>query len=323
MFFETVSRNLQFLTALSAALSVSAAILLVSWPYLQRDPLSARMAQVATERERIRVRERNRLNNQNAKVSLRNEPKRLFKEIVDRLNLSKQVDSDELTLTLRQAGYRGRSPIIAFLAIKHLAPVVMLLLSAFYVFVVLELQQAPAVKILLVIGAAGAGYFIPNLYVRNKIGKRQAEIRRSWPDALDLLLICVECGMGIDSCFRKVAEEIGRQSPELAEELSLTTAELSYLQDRRKAFENLGDRTGLDGVKAVVTSLVQSEKYGTSLGQSLRVLAQENRDMRMAEAEKKAAALPPKLTVPMIIFFLPVLFVVILSPAAISFMGLH
>lgn len=323
MFFETISQNLQLLTAFSAALSVSAAIILVSWPYLQRDPLSARMAEVATERERIRVRERARLNNQNTKVSLRNEPKRLFKEIVDRLNLAKQVDSEELTLMLRRAGYRGRSPIIAFLAIRHLAPVVMMLFSAIYVFVILDLQQPIALKLLIVTGAAVLGYFAPNLYIKNMITKRQAAIRRSWPDALDLLLICVECGMGIDSCFRKVADEIGRQSPELAEELSLTTAELSYLQDRRKAYENLGDRTGLEGVKAVVTSLVQSEKYGTSLGQSLRVLAQENRDMRMAEAEKKAAALPPKLTVPMILFFLPVLFVVILSPAAISFFGMH
>jgi len=307
MLFETIARNLQLLTALSAALSVSAAIILVSWPYLQRDPLSARMAQVANERERIRIRERNRLNSQNAKVSLRNEPKRLFKEVVDRFNLAKQADSEELTLMLRQAGYRGRGPIIAFLAIRQLAPIGILILAAFYVFVILNLQQP----------------YVPNLYIKNKITKRQASIRRSWPDALDLLLICVECGMGIDSCFRKVAEEIGLQSPELAEEFSLTTAELSYLQDRRKAFENLGDRTGLEGVKAVVTSLVQAEKYGTSLGQSLRVLAQENRDIRMAEAEKKAAALPPKLTVPMIIFFLPILFVVILSPAAISFLGLH
>jgi len=323
MIFDVIARNLQFLTALSAALSVSAAVILVSWPYLQRDPLGARMAQVASERERIRIRERNRLNNQNTKVSLRSEPKRLFKEIVDRLNLAKQAENEELTLMLRRAGYRGRGPIVAFLAIRQLAPVGMLLLSAFYVFVILNLQQPLAVKLLIVGLAAGFGYFVPNLYIKNKIAKRQASIRRSWPDALDLLLICVECGMGIDSSFRKVAEEIGLQSPELAEELSLTTAELSYLQDRRKAFENLGDRTGLEGVKAVVTSLIQAEKYGTSLGQSLRVLAQENRDMRMAEAEKKAAALPPKLTVPMIMFFLPVLFVVILSPAAISYLGLH
>ncbi|XOC81715.1 type II secretion system F family protein [Microvirga sp. M2] len=314
---------MQFLTALSAALSVSAAIILVSWPYLQRDQLSARMAHVAAERERIRIRERGRLNNRNAKVSLRHEPKRLFKEIVDRLDLSKQAESDDLALMLRQAGYRGRGPIIAFLAIRHIAPIGMLLLAALYVFVLLNVQQPLAMKLLIVAVAGGSGFYAPKLYIKNRITKRQAAIRRSWPDALDLLLICVECGMSIDSSFRKVAEEIGLQSPELAEELSLTTAELSYLQDRRRAFENLGDRTGLEGVKAVVTSLVQAEKYGTSLGQSLRVLAQENRDMRMAEAEKKAASLPPKLTVPMILFFLPVLFVAILSPAAISYLGLH
>jgi tight adherence protein C len=128
--------------------------------------------------------------------------------------------------------------------------------------------------------------------------------------------------MGIESAFRKVGEEIGTQSPEVAEEILLTTAELSYLQDRRQAFENLGRRTGVEGVRAVVTSLIQAEKYGTPLGQALRVMAQENRDMRMSEAEKKAAGLPPKLTVPMIVFFLPVLFAVIITPAAIQITGL-
>lgn len=323
MFFETISRNMQLLTALSAALSVSAAIIVVSWPYLARDQLSARMAQVASERERIRIRERKRLDSQKGVASLRNEPKRLYKEIVSRLNLAKQAENGELGLMLRRAGYRGKGPVVAFLAIQQLAPIGMLLLSALYIFVIVDLQQPVAVKVALAVAAAGLGYYAPNLYIKNKIAKRQLAIRRSWPDALDLLLICVECGMGIDSCFRKVSEEIGLQCPELAEELGLTTAELSYLQDRRKAFENLGDRTGLEGVKAVVTSLVQSEKYGTSLGQSLRVLAQENRDMRMAEAEKKAAALPPKLTVPMIVFFLPVLFAIILAPAIMNFMGLH
>jgi tight adherence protein C len=155
------------------------------------------------------------------------------------------------------------------------------------------------------------------------IGKRQKSIRRAWPDALDLLLICVESGMGVESAFRKVSEEIGAQSVALAEELSLTTAELSYLQDRRKAYENLAARTGLDQVRGVVTSLLQAEKYGTPVGQSLRVLAQENRDMRMMEAEKRAAALPPKLTVPMILFFLPVLFAVIITPAAIQVTALQ
>ncbi|MEO0320168.1 MAG: type II secretion system F family protein, partial [Pseudomonadota bacterium] len=138
------------------------------------------------------------------------------------------------------------------------------------------------------------------------------------PDALDLLLICVESGMSIEAALQKVGHEVGTSSPELAEELGLTTAELSYLQDRKIAYMNLAERTGLDGVKAVTTALIQSEKYGTPLGQALRVMANENRELRMQEAEKKAAALPPKLTVPMIVFFLPVLFAVIMGPAAMS-----
>jgi tight adherence protein C len=177
-----------------------------------------------------------------------------------------------------------------------------------------------------VAGALFAAYFgtqIPYLFLKNKIQNRQLQIRRAFPDALDLLLICVESGMSVEAAFRKVSEEIGSQSVALAEELTLTTAELSYLQDRRMAYENLARRTDLDGVKAVSVALQQSERYGTPLAQTLRVMAQENRDMRMAEAEKKAAALPPKLTVPMILFFLPVLFIVILGPAAIRVLELE
>ena len=155
-------------------------------------------------------------------------------------------------------------------------------------------------------------------FLRNAISKRQLSIRRAFPDSLDLLLICIESGMSIEAAFRKVSIEIVTQSVALSEEFTLTTAELSYLQDRKVAYENLAKRTGLEGVKSVCLALQQSERYGTPLGQSLRVMAQENRDMRMNEAEKKAAALPPKLTVPMILFFLPVLFVVILGPTGIK-----
>ena len=143
-------------------------------------------------------------------------------------------------------------------------------------------------------------------------------MRRALPDAMDLLLICVESGVSIEHAFRKVAAEIGSQSVALAEEFTLTTAELSYLQERRLAYENLAARTGLEGVKSITTALAQAERYGTPLGLALRVLAQESRDHRMNEAEKKAAALPPKLTVPMILFFLPVLFAVILTPALVQ-----
>ena len=156
------------------------------------------------------------------------------------------------------------------------------------------------------------------MFVENLVQRRQTSIKNAFPDALDMLLICVQSGMSVEAAFGKVSSEIGAQSLELAEELSLTTAELSYLQDRRQAFENLGKRTGIPGIKSVATALIQAERYGTPVGQALRVMAKENRDMRMSEAEKKAAALPPKLTVPMIIFFLPVLFVVILGPAIIQ-----
>jgi tight adherence protein C len=200
---------------------------------------------------------------------------------------------------------------------------VMLVLAIFYLFFVVQLDQPPTVKIALAIFSAYLGMHVPYLYLKNKIQHRQLSIRRAFPDALDLLLICVESGMSIEAAFRKVSVEVGTQSIPLAEELTLTTAELSYLQDRRQAYENLAKRTDLEGVKSVCMALQQSERYGTPLGHTLRVMAQENRDMRMAEAEKKAAALPPKLTVPMILFFLPVLFVVILGPAAIRVMALN
>jgi len=179
------------------------------------------------------------------------------------------------------------------------------------------------VKIAAALAAAWLGMKLPHLFLKNLTKRRQLSIRRAFPDALDLLLICVESGMSIEVAFRRVSQEIGSQSIPLAEEFTLTTAELSYLQDRRQAYDNLATRTNLDGVKAVCTALVQAERYGTPLGTALRVLAQENRDMRMADAEKKAAGLPPKLTVPMILFFLPVLFVVILGPAFIRVMELR
>jgi tight adherence protein C len=190
--------------------------------------------------------------------------------------------------------------------------------AALYLFVLIRVDFPFFPKLAVAIGAALFGNYLPAIYVKNIIGKRQQAIRRAWPDALDLLLICVESGMGLESALMKVSDEIASQCPALAEEFGLTTAELSYLSDRHKAYENLAERTGLDEVKALVISLGQSEKYGTPVGQSLRVLAQESRDTRMMKAEKKAAALPPKLTVPMVLFFLPVLFAIIITPAVIQ-----
>src|SRR5258705_383303 len=220
----------RFMTMLLAAIAASATCYTLIMPLFAGEGLAKRMKAVASERERIRQRERDRLA-KSEKVSLRQTPKQVVSKVVEDFNLTKWLA-----------------------------------------------QEA----------------------------------------ALDLLLICIESGMSVEVAFRKVSAEIVSQSVALSEEFALTTAELSYLQDRKMAYENLSKRTGLEGVKSVCLALMQSERYGTPLGQSLRVMAQENRDMRMNEAEKKAAALPPKLTVPMILFFLPCLFIVILGPTYIK-----
>jgi tight adherence protein C len=237
---------------------------------------------------------------------------------VEDLNLGKWVAQESAREKLVMAGYRGHAPYVTFLFFRMITPIVMLIGATVYVFLLSHMQQSTPIKAGICIGAAFLGLQAPMLFLKNAIAKRQLSIKRAFPDALDLLLICIESGMSIEVAFRKVSTEIGSQSVALAEEFTLTTAELSYLQDRKVAYENLAKRTGLEGVKSVCLALQQSERYGTPLAQSLRVMAQENRDMRMSEAEKKAAALPPKLTVPMIVFFLPVLFVVILGPSGIK-----
>jgi tight adherence protein C len=306
-----------------AAIAAGATVLTLAMPLLTTDTLDKRMKAVALEREQIRQRERERMAQQSSKVALRQSPKQYMKKVVDNFNLSKWVGQDKARSMLMQAGFRGQAPYVTYLFFRMAMPIIMFFGSLFYIFVVIDLDYTPMLKFAMCIGCAYFGMYSPNLFLKNKIQRRQLSIKRAFPDALDLLLICVESGMSIEAAFRKVSEEIGTQSVALAEEFTLTTAELSYLPDRRQAYENLVQRTGLDGVKAVGIALQQSERYGTPLGTTLRVLAQENRDMRMSEAEKKAAGLPPKLTVPMILFFLPVLFVVILGPAAIKVMSIQ
>ncbi|MGO9594342.1 MAG: type II secretion system F family protein [Steroidobacteraceae bacterium] len=305
-----------------AAIATSATVLTLAMPFLATDTLSKRMKAVALEREKIRQRERERMA-QGGKITLRQLPRAYMKTVVENFNLSKWVGQEAAHTMLVQAGYRGQAPYVTYLFFRMVMPIAMLVASLFYVFVVLELNQPPLIKIGISIGAAYFGMLSPNLFLKNKIQRRQRSIKRAFPDALDLLLICVESGMSVEAAFRKVSEEVGSQSIALAEELTLTTAELSYLPNRRQAYENLGQRIGLEGVRSVCLALQQSERYGTPLGATMRVLAQENRDMRMSEAEKKAASLPPKLTVPMILFFLPVLFIVILGPAVIRVMALQ
>jgi tight adherence protein C len=244
-----------------------------------------------------------------------------MKQTIERLNLAKALESEDTREKLGQAGLRGPAPLYTFMFFRFVMPFVAFAAALFYLFLVTHFTWSPLMKFGAALGLGLFGFYLPDVFISNLIQKRQQSIMRAFPDALDLMLICVEAGMSIEAAFTRVASEIGSSSVELAEELGLTTAELSYLPDRRQAFDNLAKRCGHNGVKAVAAALNQAEKYGTPLGGALRVTAQENREMRMQEAEKKAAALPAKLTVPMIIFFLPCLFVVILGPAIMKVMG--
>ena len=307
------------------AVAVFTTLVTITLPLLAGNQLKSRMKAVALEREQVRARERARLaieKEQGRGGGLRHQDSTgIVALVVSSLNLRKALVDDKTVANLRVAGYRGQRPLTLFLFARAIMPLLMLALAVFYVFGLgLFATQPTMLRVLGCVGVAYLGFYAPILFVSNQATKRRLSITRAWPDALDLLLICVESGNSIEAAFRRVAEEIGIQSIALAEELVLVCAELSYLPDRKVAYDNLAARTGLEGVRSVCTALVQAERYGTPLGTALRTLSQENRDMRMNLAEKKAAALPPKLTVPMIIFFLPVLFAVIIGPAIIQVM---
>ena len=320
-FIETVM-NPQLVATVMAAVCVFATVLSLAMPMLARDRMNQRMKEMAVERAKMRSARIADLAKEAGKgTKLRTAPKGFMQRIVDNLDLRAKFDNEELRENLKRAGLRGQAPVVSFMFFRIAAPIIMTVATAAYVFYFGQVAYPPLIKTLISIGAGFLGFYVPNMFISNLAQKRQLSIKQAFPDALDMLLICVQSGMSVEASFGKVASEVGAQSLELAEELSLTTAELSYLQDRRMAFENLGRRTGLPGIKAVATALNQAERYGTPVGQALRVMAKENREARMAEAEKKAAALPPKLTVPMIVFNLPVLFAVILGPAIIQVMG--
>ncbi len=304
---------------ITAGIAVFATIVTLAAPLLGSNKFSARIKAVATERERLRQASLAHIRANERGGRLRDTNKTFTRNIVDRLNLAKLLEDPKLEDKMMQAGLRGSRPVATFYFFRMTMPIVLFVGAGLYLFGVNDHGLSDIFKIAVCVAGAYIGYHLPGIYLSNLAQKRRESIMGAFPDALDLLLICVEAGMSIEAAFAKVASEIGPASIELAEELSLTTAELSYLQERRQAYENMGKRTNHSGVRAVATALIQAERYGTPLGSALRVMAKENRDMRLAAAEKKAASLPAKLTVPMILFFLPVLFVVILGPAIIRF----
>jgi tight adherence protein C len=310
----------EVLVSLFVAVAAFFTVVTIALPYFETDTLGNRMKAVTVERDKLRAQQKAQLSGGEAK--LREKPRAgLMSQLVEITNLRNVFDAEAMREKLRQAGFRNEKHVVTFLAARLLSPIVIGVVTFAYLSTVFAGKFGINMRVAITIVALIIGYYMPGVILKNLANRRQESIRRSWSDALDLLLICVESGMSIEPAMQRVAKEIGNSSVPLAEELTLTVAELSYLPDRRKAFENLAKRTGMPTVKSVVTSLIQAERYGTPLGTALRVLAQENRDARMSEAERKAAALPPKLTVPMILFFLPVIFVVVLGPSAIVVLG--
>ncbi|MEL6415556.1 MAG: type II secretion system F family protein [Pseudomonadota bacterium] len=307
------------LLSMAVAVAMFMTVIGVMLPALKGDKLETRLKQVSSQREKLRRANRSQLE----QTGLKREAKGTISDITNKLDLQKMLEDPNIAEKLEQAGMRGPRPLVIFYFCRFVLPILGGLSAFIYIFFVNDHGLSMMMKYGSIVFGLALGFYAPNLYVGNIAQKRQQSLMRAFPDALDMMLICVESGMSIEMAFGKVGAEIGTASPELAEELQLTTAELSYLQERRMAYENLARRTGHEGVKAVTMALTQAERYGTPLGDALRVMSKENREMRMSAAEKKAAALPAQLTVPMILFFLPVLFLVVLGPAVIKVMRMQ
>jgi tight adherence protein C len=313
--FFNIFFDMRFDATLLSAVFAFATIVTLGIPLLERNALAGRMKGVAERREELRKKHHAALKQRGG---LRSEPITIVRQTVERLQLSRIVEAEETRERLARAGYRGQGALVTFAFFRFVMPFIVFIGALIFLFLLSHLKWSPFMKVNGALGVGLAGFYLPDLFLSNRTGKRQASIMRAFPDALDLMLICVEAGMSIEAAFSRVSAEVGTQSPELAEELALTTAELSYLPERRAAYDNLAKRCGHSGVRAVAAAVNQAEKYGTPVGAALRVAAHENREQRMMEAEKKAAALSPKLTVPMLIFFLPCLFVVIMGPAVMN-----
>jgi tight adherence protein C len=298
---------LAFLTVIGLAL-----------PWLQPDIFATRLKVIRERRAELNRQRRALLE----RTGLRRDDKSgrvdLMRVILSTLRLRNITEQPELRRKLIRAGWRGTRPLVTFTFLRLVMPIGFAAFALLIVFNRAGEPVPPMVGLAIAIVAALVGYGLPNILVSNAITRRQQEIQKKFPDALDLMVICVEAGLSLEAAFAKVAEELDADARAIAEEIGLTNAELAFLSDRRQALENLAERTGTAPIKSLVTSLVQSERYGTPLGAALRVVSQESRESRMARAEEKAASLPAKLTVPMVTFFLPVLFMVLIGPTIIQ-----
>ena len=293
-----------------------AGMLAVLLPFSRKDKKGRRVKDLAKTNEQMSEKVRAEIAERRARA--RAETKiGLMKKFLEGFKLQTLTLNQEIRDKLATAGWRSKSAVVTFVFSRFALGVAFAAL-ALLLLPFMDISASFGLRFLIIIAAGIVGYYLPNIWVQNLATKRREELNAYFPEALDLLGICVNGGQSIEAAFNKVTEEIFDDSPIMSEEMGLTAAELSFLGDRTTAYRNFAIRTDLPAVKTLSTTLAQSEKYGTPLSQALNILSEENRKERMSRLEKKAASLPAKLTVPMIVFFLPVLFVVILGPAAMG-----
>ncbi len=300
---------------LMAAGAAGFAVYAVWSALLVRDPMARRVKSVGTHRDELR---QAMLATQGNRARRRETTVDFMRRVAERLKLLKTRQADAITLRLAQAGHRSKDALVIYLFAKMALPFALGAVAVLLVYVAGIWALPPMGKLFIALAAVVVGAYAPEIFVTNARMKRQQAMQKGLPDALDLLVICTEAGLALDAALTRVARETGPACPELAEELSLCAVELGFLPDRRQALDNLAKRTALASIRGVVNTLQQTEKYGTPLSLSLRVLSTEFRNDRMMKAEEKAARLPAVLTVPLIVFILPSLFVVLLGPAILS-----
>jgi tight adherence protein C len=302
-----------------AAVGVGAVLVALYGALTVRDPMAKRVKALNERREQLKAGITASTAKRRAKLVRKNQTADKMRTFLGKLQVLQEDQIKDVQQKLAQAGIRSKDLAVAVIFGRLIMPIVLGGLAAFLIYGIdMWPDLTPFKRAGSLMGALILGYKAPDLFVENKRTKRTTEIRKGLPDALDLLVICAEAGLTVDAAFSRVAKELGRAYPELGEEFALTSIELGFLTERRQAFENLAYRVNLESVKGVVTTMIQTEKYGTPLASALRVLSAEFRNERMMRAEEKAARLPAIMTVPLILFILPCLFIVILGPAACS-----
>ncbi len=302
-----------------SAVAAFAVLLAIYAATTVRDPMAKRVKSLNERREQLKAGITASTSKRRAKLVQKNETTDRIRSLLSSMKVLQDSQVKQAQIKLLQAGIRRKEFAVAVIFGRLVLPIV---IGGPVLYMVYGTQMfadwSPIKAYGLVAGSFIFAYKFPDIYLKNKITKRSAAIRKGLPDALDLLVICAEAGLTVDAAFARVSKELGKAYPELGEEFQLTAIELGFLTDRRQAFENLAERIDLDSIRGVVTTMIQTEKYGTPLASALRVLSAEFRNERMMRAEEKAARLPAIMTVPLILFILPVLFVVILGPAACS-----